>query len=277
MVKRSVIITTIVGLVLTIVFAPKAFSQVTFEYYALKKYHKWGIITGPVLYNRAKLEPQYGEYTFENRPIWGFNAGFDYDFHPANKWSFITGLIVALEPVYNIKYSFKEEDIYPQFKGGDVDKAKMYAMTSFSAPLLIRLNLQIGDKMFMNFRTGLKVMYFPSGFASFSLTYHNKDNTEAREVFGLKAESPDNWIQGSFVIGTGVSYALKKILIKANLVYVMNFQNTMEGEYLFDNLFVSPRSYGFYKLSGNYIGLLFTINLAKRQKNGKRTSISPSR
>ena len=266
MVKRSVIITTIVGLVLTIVFAPKVFSQVTTEYYALKKYHKWGIIAGPVLYNRAKLEPQYGEYTFENRPVWGFNAGFEYDFRPANKWSFITGLIVALEPVYNIKYSFKEEDIYPQFKGGDVDKAKMYAMTSFSAPLLIRLNLQIADKMFMNFRTGLKVMYFPSGFASFSLTYHNKDNTEAREVFGLKVESPDNRIQGSFVIGTGVSYALKKILIKANLVYVMNFQNTMEGEYLFDNLFVSPRSYGFYKLSGNYIGLLFIVNLAKRQK-----------
>jgi hypothetical protein len=41
----------------------------------------------------------------------------------------------------------------------------------------------------------------------------------------------------------------------------MNFQNAMEGEYLFDNMFMSERSRGDYKLSGNYLGLLFSISL----------------
>ena len=255
-----------VSLVLPIVSTSGVYSQSPTEYYRLKKYHKLGFVAGLTRYNQAKLEPQYGDYTFENKPTLSFNAGFEYDFYPERKWSFITGLIVALEPAYNIAYQFKKEDIYPQFKDGGKDKEKMYAMTSFSAPLLLRLNIQVDKKIFINFRTGLRVMYFPPGAASYSLTFHNADNTESREVFGLKAESPDNLFQGSFIIGAGSSYAMKKILLKMNIIYVINFQNIMDGEYLFDNLFVSPRSYGYYKLSGNYIGLLFSVSLAKKKE-----------
>lgn len=256
---------TMVGIILTIVLSTETFGQTSTEYYALKKYRKWGIVVGPILYNRAKLEPQYGEYTFENKPIWGFNAGFEYDFYPDRKWSFITGFIVAIEPIYNLQYKFKKEDIYPHFTDDWTDSDKMYATTSFSAPLLLRLNIQVSNKTFINFRSGLKVMYFPDGFANLRVTFHNEDDTESREMFGLRVESPLNWFQGSFVIGSGISYATKKVLLKANLIYVMNFQNSMEGDYLFDNMFVSPRSYGYYKLSGNYLGLLFTVSLAKKK------------
>ncbi len=55
-----------------------------------------GIIAGPVLYNKATITPQYGDYTFENKPILGFNAGIEYDFYPDAKWSFITGFIQRL-------------------------------------------------------------------------------------------------------------------------------------------------------------------------------------
>jgi len=267
MVNKKTIL-TMVGLFLTIVLVPEIFAQHTVDYPVLKKYRKWGIIAGPILYNRAKLEPQYGDYTFKNKPILGFNAGFEYDFYPSNKWSFITGFIVALEPVYNIKLSFKKEDVYPSF-GADNDLTesdKMYAITSFSAPLLLRLNIQVGNTIFLNFRTGLKVMFFPTGSGSMSLTFHNKDDTESREVFDLRVNSPDNLFQGSFVIGSGISYAIKKLLLKANIIYVMNFQNSMKGEYLFDNMFVSPRSRGYYNLSGNYLGLLFSISLAKKKE-----------
>jgi len=263
MVSRKLLL-TMVGIILTIVLSTEAFGQTSTEYYALKKYRKWGIVAGSVLYNRAKLEPQYGVYTFENKPIWGYNAGFEYDFYPDRKWSFITGFIVALEPIYNIKLSIKKEDLYPGYDDLS-EKDKMYAMTSFSAPILLRLNIQTNKRIFVNFRTGLKAMYFPDGSASVSWTFHNDDDTESREVFGLRAESPLNWFQGSFVIGSGISYATKKVLLKANLIYVMNFQNSMEGDYLFDNMFVSPRSYGYYKLSGNYLGLLFTVSLAKKK------------
>ncbi len=265
MVNKKIIL-TVMGFFLTIVFAPTLFAQHTEEYTILKKYRKWGIIAGPTLYNRAKLEPQYGDYTFENKPMLSFNAGFEYDFYPANKWSFITGFIVGLEPAYNIDYSFKEEDIYPQFADDWAGSDIAYAITSFSAPLLLRLNIQVSNKIFINFRTGLKVMLFSPGNASMSVTFHNADNTESREVFGLRMDSPDNFFQGSFIIGSGISYATKKLLFKANMIYVMNFQNIMDGEYLFDNMFVSPRSYGYYKLSGNYLGLLFSVSLAKKKE-----------
>ena len=239
----------------TIFLASEIFAQSTGAYYALKKYRKWGIVAGPILYDRAVLEPQYGDYTFENKPMLGFNAGFEYDFYPERKWSFITGFIVALEPVYNLHYQFKIEDIYPHFLEDWLDNAKRYAMTSFSLPLLVRLNIQVSKKVFANFSTGFKVMYFPSGEADLSVVFHNEDDTETREMFGLKVESPYNCFQGSFVIGSGISYATKKLLLKANMIYVMNFQNAMDGEYLFDNMLVSPRSRGYYELSGNYLGL----------------------
>jgi len=115
MVKSKKIL-SMMGVFLIIVFTPEVFSQNVSEYHGLKKYRKWGIIIGPTLYNRATLEPQYGDYTFENKPMLGFNAGFEYDFYPDRKWSFITGLIVAMEPAYKIVYSLNEEDLYPWHK-----------------------------------------------------------------------------------------------------------------------------------------------------------------
>ena len=263
---KSSLLKIMVGIFFTIIITSGVYAQADTEYYTLKKYRKWGIIAGPILYNRAKLEPQYGDYTFDNKPMWGFNAGFEYDFYPDKKWSFITGFIVALEPVYKVRVNIKKEDVYSHLEEDVLTlDEKYYAMTSFSAPILLRLNLQISKRIFVNFRTGLKAMYFPDGSASLSWTFHNEDETEAREVFGLRVESPYNWFQGSFVIGTGCSYATKKLLFKANMIYVMNFQNAMDGEYLFDNMFVSARSRGYYKLSGNYLGLVFSASLAKKK------------
>jgi len=53
-----------------------------------------------------------------------------------------------LGPVYNIKISFKKEDIYPQFEGDFTDSGDEYAMASFSAPILIRLNIESATKYF---------------------------------------------------------------------------------------------------------------------------------
>jgi hypothetical protein len=78
--------------------------------------------------------------------------------------------------------------------------------------------------------------------------------------------SPDNAVQGSFEIGTGLIFPINKVLLKSKIIYVMNFQNIMEGEYLFDNMFVSPRSYGQYELSGNYLTVLFSVSLKKSKR-----------
>ncbi|MCK9291066.1 MAG: hypothetical protein WCR58_10150 [Bacteroidales bacterium] len=251
------------GLILMAASLRTACSQEQKVYDELSKYSKWSIVAGPVLYDKAYLTPQYGEYTFENIPILGFNAGFEYDFYPDAKWSFITGLYFAYEPVYNLKFTLKEIDIYDHFEEDYSDHINMYANPSFSSPVLLRLNIQSGNRTFNSFLIGFKAMFFPRGEAEMTYAMSSLELSERREVFGLKLESPKNNFQGSFVIGTGFSYALEKVLLKANLIYVMNFQHTIYGEYQFANLFTSPDTRGYYDLTGNYLGLLISIGLKK--------------
>jgi hypothetical protein len=255
-----------VGFILTIVLCSEAAGQLNSQYPVLSKYRKWGIVAGPVLYNKARIYPQYGDYTFQNRPMWGFNAGFEYDFYPDRQWSFITGFLVAYEPIYNIKYRILKQDLYPHFYEDYVDKFKSYAYFSYSVPLLMRLNIQAGKNSFVNFLAGMKVMYFPPGESYYGLVIHNEDMTESREIFGLNLPAQDNKYYGSVIVGAGASYLLKKVLLKANFIYVMNFPSTIKGEYQFGNLFTSLPARGDYKLSGSYLGLVFSASLKKSKK-----------
>lgn len=255
-----------VGIIIFTIFVQLSILAQEYKFYpVLSHYSNWGIVAGPALYNKAHIFPQYGDYTIESKPMWGFNAGIEYDFSPAGKWSVITGLLVAYEPGYKIEFTIKQEDIYPHFTEDCSYKTNMYAFYSFHSPLLVRLNIQINQNMFANFISGLKVMYFPHGSGSLSVVFHNEDDTESRQVFFLECDSPDNSFQGSYIIGTGISIALDKMLIKSNLIYVWNFQNTMEGYYMFDNMFSSAPAGGDYELSGNYLGLMFSVSLAKKK------------
>lgn len=251
------------SLILGVAFIRPLFSQEQKSYDELKSFSKWSIVAGPVLYDKAKLTPQYGDLTFENKPMLGFNVGVLYDFHPEKKWSFQTGLIVAKEPIYSVKYNFFKEDLYSEYQEDLVDSHRSYALYTFSFPFLLQLNLQTGKKTFASFVSGFKAMYFPHGSSDLVVSISSEELSESREIFGLKLESPENSIQGSFVIGTGCSYALENVLLKANIIYVMNFQNTISGEYQFANLFTSPDTRGYYDLSGNYLGLQFSASLKK--------------
>lgn len=256
----------LLGILLSNAFLKTSFSQEQKVYYELSKFSKWSLVAGPVIYNKAELNPQYGDLSFENKSMWGFNAGVMYDFYPDRKWSFQTGLIVAKEPIYSVEYEIDKNDLYPSYTENLTGEAKMYSLYTFSSPLIVSLNLKTGKRTFANLSTGLKIMYFPSGEAEYTLAISDEQLSDYREIFGLKLESPENSFQGSFVIGTGFSYALEKVLLKTNLIYVMNFQNTISGEYQFANLFTSPDSRGYYDLSGNYLGLLFSVSL-KKSKN----------
>jgi len=108
-------------------------------------------------------------------------------------------------------------------------------------------------------------MFFPYGSADMVTRIFNEEHNESREIFGLKLNSQDFFFYGSYTAGFGVSHMTGWSLLKVNVIYVVNFQNTIEGEYQFANLLSSPDSRGYYKLSGNYIGLLFSVNLKKRQ------------
>lgn len=252
-----------VGIFLTMVIYSYTVAQNRVDYPEMVKYRKWSFEAGPVFYNKARITPQYGNYTFKNRIIPGYNWGFEFDFHPEYKWSFIIGLIMAKEPALSIKYHILKQDLYSQYTEDMIDHHRMNAIVTFSVPLLYRLTIPSSGKSYLTFKTGIKLMYFPEGNISFGLHIVNADGTETREIFGIKAHSQESPLYESFVISTGLAFPLHKILIKANAMYVMNFQNTMEGEYLFDNLLTSTASRGTYKLSGNYLGLIVTVNLVQ--------------
>jgi hypothetical protein len=234
MVKQNTL-KTMVGILLAIVFHLSLVAQSNDEYPRLEKYRKWSVNFGPTLYKKAEIAPQYGEYSFTNKPIPSFTAGIEYDFYPERKWSVITGLLVAREPVYNISYTIFNKDLYPGSEGDLLNKAKAYSLMTFSAPLMLRLNIQSTSKTYL-------------------------------EIFGLNLHSQEFSFYGSSVIGTGFSIAMDKILLKTNLTYVINFQNTIEGEYQFGNLFESEPTRGSYELSGNYLSLSFSVSLKKHTK-----------
>lgn len=263
---RVTIKMALLSILLSNAFLKTAFSQEQKVYNELSKFSKWSLVAGPVVYNKAELTPQYGDLTFENKSMWGFNAGVMYDFYPDRKWSFQTGLLVAKEPIYSVKYKILKQDLYSEYQDDLVDSYRSYAIYTFSFPFLLQFNLQTGKKTFASFVSGFKAMYFPSGSSDLVVAISSEELSDYREIFGLKLESPENSFQGSFVIGTGFSYALQKVLLKANLIYVMNFQNTISGEYQFANLFTSPDTRGYYDLSGNYLGLLFSVTLKKSKK-----------
>ena len=263
---RATIKIALLSILLSNAFLKTAFTQEQKVYSELSKYSKWSLVAGPVIYKKAELTPQYGDLTFENKAMLGFNAGVMYDFYPDRMWSFHTGLIVAKEPIYSVEYEIDKNDLYPSYTENLTGKAKMYSLFTFSSPLIVSLNLKTGRRTFANVSTGLKIMYFPSGEAEYTLAISDEQISDSREIYGLKLESPENSFQGSFVIGTGFSYALQKVLLKANLIYVMNFQNTISGEYQFANLYTSADTRGYYDLSGNYLGLRFSVSLKKSKK-----------
>lgn len=271
---KDQIICTMVGFILTLVFALEIFGQKGVDYPALSKYSKWSIVAGPVLYNKAGIEPQYGNYSFDNLSIPTYSYGLEYDFFPDRQWSMISGLWVVMEPGYKAKYTIFQRDLYSNFPGDFSDGITGYTIVSFSLPLMISLKKQIAEDFFWNLRTGLKAMYYPPGELYCGIIFHNEDDSESREMFGLNLHSQDFSFYGSFVIGTGVSYSLGKVLVKANLLHVMNFQNTIEGEYQFANLLTSPPTRGNYELSGNYWSLQLAVSIPrfKRKWDVKATT-----
>lgn len=259
---KKIVCTIVLGFLLAPLFSKVIFAQDANELKILNQYQRFGFVAGPALYNRAELKPQFGSGTFKNFPIWGFNAGFEYDFYPEKRWSFITGLFVAKEPIYKAQVYFVDGDIFENY-GESIEDFKAYAIVSFSVPVYISLKKKLWNRVYGQLRTGLKVMYLPPGDAYTSMTYTNQDIGITKEVWGIKAQSQDYSYYGSFIVGCGISWAAKRFLIKTNMIYVMNFQPTMFGEYQFDNLLITEHSRGYYTLTGNYIALLFTFHFNK--------------
>ncbi|NEN23825.1 hypothetical protein G3O08_09960 [Cryomorpha ignava] len=233
----------------------------------LGDYRKFSLMIGPTLYHSAESRITSGTMAPENLPIWGISGGFEVDIRPERQWSFVTGMIFAKEPSYHIRLNIKQEDI-PSRTSDLIDKARDSYVPTLSLPLLITYKLPLSESQFLEFRTGGKVKIFPSADILYSLTYQD-DMSGTRELFRLTMENTEKFYFGSFLFGAGITTLFNSFLIKTNLLYTLNFQDTYRGEYAFANLSVSGSSTGTYALSGNNVSLMFSIAFKKPENRIK--------
>ena len=237
------------------------FAQDAPKYAKLKQYRKWGITAGASLYDKAKIKPQYGNYTFENLHSVGWLVGFEYDFHPEKEWSFQTGMLLTREPAFKIHLKIPEEELFISGRDAISDKIGSKGAYSLSIPFLVSLKKQLGNKIYGQLIGGLRVLYYRTGSVSASYLFSN--NEESRQLFGMRLTTQEFKYYGGCELGVGIYWSAHKFLLKTNIIYTMNFQPIMIGEYKYGNLVNEEPSGGDYTLSGNYFALMFTIHFNK--------------
>jgi len=258
---------TMAGTALAIVFSLVVRGQHYPDYPSLSKYSHWSVMLGGSLYSPATLNLTEGTYVFKNKPLTSGNIGIEYDFFVDRKWSVVTGVHATWEPAVNMEIFVKREDYSTNHESIDiVFPFKQNATYSLSIPLLGRYNWQLNERVFLSFYGGGRMRFLPSGIISSGYLVRFEELNESREVFAMRLETPEQVYSGGLIAGSGVSYDLDKFLLKCNVLYVMNFQNTVEGEYLFDNVYETPRSRGEYALSGNHLSLQFLISFKQNEK-----------
>ena len=238
------------------------FAQNT-HYSALDDYKKIGWMVNVTLFDRGINYVNSGHATPKHLPILSHGFGLNYNFQANKKWSLVSGLWAIREAGYHFQITIDEKDIIHNgeyfFPQGSEERYKGYTIYSFSSPLFLRYQLPAFKNGYIHSNLGLKIKFLPSGSIGFGI------GVEDLDVFDMGAISPKNYWQGSFVIGTGLSWARWKYLIKADIYYTLNFQNSLEGYYKYKNLLVTPDSDGSYVLSGNYWALMLSIHLPSKK------------
>lgn len=255
----------IIGFFLIIAFLASANAQ-TDSSRLIKKYRVWSISAGSMIYFPGQTSKESGEYTITNLPLFNYSAGIDFRILSLKKSFFSIGLHTNQEPIFKVQYKIDRKDV-PSFYEGDIEgKDFMFGIYSFSLPVYYNYAFFENNDYLLSVLTGAKITYFPQGDGSLIVAVNNEDETELIEIFGIKAGSPNQLFHGSVLFGAGIAFPRDKVRWSADLVCNINFKPLMSGEYLFDNLRVSPRSSGKYTLSGNYIGLVLRMNLIKSKK-----------
>jgi len=265
------------GIFLVIIFTQNIFSQDKELQYFADQYRWWGFTIKPLLYQKAQLNYQYGSHTFKTKNMPALNIGFEFNINPHKEWSFKTGLLFGYEPTYYFDFTIKKEDLLSYGFTEDLKTEPCtleYLMPSLSVPISIELKRMLTTKTFFNVNIGLKFMIFPPAGEAITYSVIDETNNIGAEVFGSYADTSNNqFYQTNLQMGAGVYFLFDKMMIQTNIVYNKSFKDLFQGEFQFDNLDVSEPTRGYYKVSGDYIGLSATIYLKKRVKKNRKPLI----
>ena len=227
----------------------------------LQNYRKFSLMVGTSLYHSATSRVTSGTMTPENLVNWGISGGFEYDFRPERRLSFVVGLMFAREPSYRFRLDIKKEEI-PGVTTDYTSIDREAFSPTFSLPIYLTYKFPLSKNQFLEFQTGGKVKLFAPTAIGYCLEI-GENITDPIEVFSLEMENAEKFYYGSYLFGAGITTLFSGLLIKTNLLYTLNFQDTYGGEYAFKNLSVSGSSTGTYALSGNNLSLMVSIAFRK--------------
>lgn len=251
--KRSKII---VGLVL-IIFACYSL-QGQNNKNAIIQASKWSVSVGYSMYTPADFKFESGFYPIKSKILNSYKIALDFDIIKKGNFILRTGMSVTKEPALHF-------DITVPAKGTPAGHLPFdpssYAILTYSVPLNVVYNIRFKKYIFSPI-IGIKAMIFPKGRTKFRGWARDSQNNPILLIH-LEAQSPKNWLQGALMGGFEIKKQIKKNLFGLRVVYVHNFQNTLEGEYWIQNIENVPDSNGKYSLSGNYTTISLTFRLPK--------------
>lgn len=258
-----------VGLI-TLVSIASSFSSIAQKLDAFENlgdYRKFSLLLGPALYHSATSRVTSGTMAPENLPNWGISGGFEVDFGPERQLSFVVGMIFAKEAAYRFRLDIKKEEIPGVTTDYTTIDRDAFSPT-FSMPMYLTYKFPLSKSQFLEFRTGGKVKWFAPTWIGYNVAI-GENIMNPIEVFALEMENTDKFYYGSYLFGAGITTIFSGFLIKTNLLYTLNFQDTYRGRYEFKNLSVSGSSTGTYAMSGNNLSLMFSIAFRKPDSRSK--------
>lgn len=233
------------------------------------EYKSWGYTVNPVLYKAPQYIKTTGNVPVQGNAIPSVNFGFDKIIHPDNELSFRYGIHLNLLPLYSVNYNLPDNDFPGSVSNSDFNQ-KGYGHLVFSVPLEVELKKQMGARLYFSARAGINIMVLSQGSVEVGSSVFVDSTNEIREVFELRSITRKFPLYPNIKISPGFYYMTEPILYQISLIYQKAIPNYFTGEYLFDNLDVSRRTEGDYKLSGDHIGLGVTLFFKKRKPRKKK-------
>lgn len=248
-------------------FITPLFSQKSVNFSEYNTYTRSGISLNALMFEKAKFSNVQGRSIVTSHAIYSFQVGYMLKFRKTHKWSYLSGIFLTYEPGFNVSLNIEPYDLRNQDSDGLHDKYKTYPeVRSISIPLYIERKFKLFDRIAHHFTAGINLKYLTQGSISGYVTTSNEDLSNSWVIFALEGSTPNNKIQGSALLSSGLYFTSKFALFNLSIQYNVNFQDLYNGEYFIGNLNVTPESRGKYSLSGNYFSLSLTTYIKKPKK-----------
>jgi len=226
----------------------------------------FSIYTAIGLSQKAKINPEGGEYRVTSTPQPAGEIGFNLQYDLNNDLFLITGLTLTITgrnaavdvPAHQINPSYP--DPFPLMKISDAD-------FSATIPFEIEKDWQLEKAKIIYGRIGLNLKYSFGYDEDIIDNYLHDTNNQKINVFSLELNSNNHnkpWL--TYTIGAGYGWTLKNHnLFKLGLVANISFTKFVSGTYEV-NIPGDPLTHGSYGVTGSYIGLSFDYVFVRFQK-----------